>query len=347
MGGIVEPTERSAYGCYSYQTCCPTFLWGEGGNPNCWDNRAFNFQRCCALSHLEENEWEIPLWTETRIPITLRDYTIRSRRYLSSNTTGGRLLWLVQDVLGIRHVGPWAAYREENVPLVLWRAGYAMMRWMETLAAPPLMLFKNRRVLELGAGVGLLAVMSALGGAKQVVATDYSGEAVRLIRKNLALGLGDRAASRHVAWQMDWMNISEHIRRTADKSTSHERRAAGLSALQNHYILPPFDVVVCSALGYVKGKAFEALLCVLDLVVTKGTVLLWGGGVAGLGGGPNEFGDSPESDKHEKFKDAFNVEERMDAMHAGYTREPGFMIYKLSRRSDWEGCSLIRGWRTK
>ena len=40
----------------------------------------------------------------------------------------------------------------------------------------------------------------------------------------------------------------------------------------------PFDVVVCAALGYVALEAFQALLCVLDLVSDAETLVLWGGG---------------------------------------------------------------------
>jgi predicted nicotinamide N-methyase len=61
----------------------------------------------------------------------------------------------------------------------LWPSGIALARVVESLE------LRGRRVLELGAGLGLPSLAAALGGA-DVLATDWAGEAVALLRANAA-----------------------------------------------------------------------------------------------------------------------------------------------------------------
>ena len=60
-------------------------------------------------------------------------------------------------------------------------------------------LFRDKRVLEIGGGAGLIALYAAKLGAKSVVVTDISHPAVRTIRRNVReLGLGARVDARLV-----------------------------------------------------------------------------------------------------------------------------------------------------
>ena len=140
-------------------------------------------------------------------------------------------------------------------------------------------IFQGQRVLELGAGVGLLSLcpgggsrpiktigfqaflpaspgearasspfrrrFAARSGAKEVHATDGSPRAVRLLRRSVR------------ATQLDWLVVAEG------------GRASAAARLQAMGLRPPFDVVICAALGYVALETFKALLCVLDLAAWR------------------------------------------------------------------------------
>jgi len=61
----------------------------------------------------------------------------------------------------------------------LWPSGVALAHVVESLD------LRGRRVIELGAGLGLPSLAAALGGA-DVLATDWAGDAVALLRANAA-----------------------------------------------------------------------------------------------------------------------------------------------------------------
>jgi predicted nicotinamide N-methyase len=84
--------------------------------------------------------------------------------------------------------------REEFLPYwaELWPSGLALAR-----ALCPLEL-GGARVLELGCGLGIPAVAAALGGA-DVLATDWSPDAVGLLRRNAARN-GARLAAEVSSW---------------------------------------------------------------------------------------------------------------------------------------------------
>jgi predicted nicotinamide N-methyase len=74
----------------------------------------------------------------------------------------------------------------------LWPSGIALARVVESLDV------RGRRVLELGAGLGLPSLAAALGGA-DVLATDWADDAVALLRANAARN-GVRLRIERVRW---------------------------------------------------------------------------------------------------------------------------------------------------
>eukprot|EP00913_Durusdinium_trenchii_P006570 g6173.t1 len=264
--GINDLHEKVLRGCPSFEMCC--FFDGHHG-ARCWDAQAgYTYERCCSLGS-ENNERHIPLWHSRWILLELRN---------------GGYLNISQEPTS----NEWAAYRDENIPGLLWKSAYAMFRWLEALAAPPFQIFRDfiavgfrvlseltprvdrggRRVLELGAGIGLLSIMAALGGAAEVVSTDASWSSVGLIERNAQYTHTRGVRGAVAARQLDWANV-----------TNMQSERLARRRLQDLQIGPgPFDVVICSALGYVKLTTFKALLCILDLVTDQQSLLLWGGG---------------------------------------------------------------------
>ncbi|CAK9016830.1 RNase H domain-containing protein [Durusdinium trenchii] len=244
--GINDLHEKVLRGCPSFEMCC--FFDGHHG-ARCWDAQAgYTYERCCSLGS-ENNERHIPLWHSRWILLELRN---------------GGYLNISQEPTS----NEWAAYRDENIPGLLWKSAYAMFRWLEALAAPPFQIFRGRRVLELGAGIGLLSIMAALGGAAEVVSTDASWSSVGLIERNAQYTHTRGVRGAVAARQLDWANV-----------TNMQSERLARRRLQDLQIGPgPFDVVICSALGYVKLTTFKALLCILDLVTDQQSLLLWGGG---------------------------------------------------------------------
>jgi predicted nicotinamide N-methyase len=68
-------------------------------------------------------------------------------------------------------------------------------------------LIKDKTVLELGAGVGLPALMIA-DITKSIIISDYDSEAVELLRKNIA----HLQLQNVQAMQLDWNNVPENMK---------------------------------------------------------------------------------------------------------------------------------------
>jgi predicted nicotinamide N-methyase len=86
--------------------------------------------------------------------------------------------------------------REEFLPYwaELWPSGLALARHVEGLDVG------GRRVLELGCGLGLPSLAAALGGAGEVLASDWSPDAVELLGVNAARN-AVRLRAQKVAWE--------------------------------------------------------------------------------------------------------------------------------------------------
>ncbi|CAK9067646.1 unnamed protein product [Durusdinium trenchii] len=307
--GINDLHEKVLRGCPSFEMCC--FFDGHHG-ARCWDAQAgYTYERCCSLGS-ENNERHIPLWHSRWILLELRN---------------GGYLNISQEPTS----NEWAAYRDENIPGLLWKSAYAMFRWLEALAAPPFQIFRGRRVLELGAGIGLLSIMAALGGAAEVVSTDASWSSVGLIERNAQYTHTRGVRGAVAARQLDWANV-----------TNMQSERLARRRLQDLQIGPgPFDVVICSALGYVKLTTFKALLCILDLVTDQQSLLLWGGG----GSSTNDLNVSAawptrggrKDEKLQLLLEAFRIAGRPFHL-GGEGALKDFKSFKLRRRSRWPGC---------
>ena len=91
----------------------------------------------------------------------------------------GRTLTLLRPPSADELIDESAFDEEEFLPYwaELWPSGVALARYVETLE------LEDRRVVELGAGLGLPSLAASLRGA-HVLATDWAGDAVALLRAN-------------------------------------------------------------------------------------------------------------------------------------------------------------------
>ncbi|CAE7230716.1 METTL21A [Symbiodinium natans] len=310
--------ERQMNGCFTFEMCC---IFDGYLGERCWDTASvFTFERCCALAADSDNQRHIPYWHSKQVLIKLQDD-------FATFKEGGQTLRLHQDVPGTFE-GEWQIYEPQRVPLVLWESGYLMMRWMENkaIAAGGL---RDQRVLELGAGIGLAAITAALGGA-HVLATDGSGDAVQLMKRNIQANLDREQATRIRPIRLDWTTI---IVQGADMEPGPKKEAA-MRRLMEAGVSGPFDIVVCAALGYVQIQVFHALLGILDLVTNKETIVFWGAGkdsTINLNKSWNRDEMSVEMDK------AFMI-----LSEAGSNRPAHLNLYELRRRATWEGAPVFR-----
>jgi predicted nicotinamide N-methyase len=108
---------------------------------------------------------------------------------------GGRRLAVVHPPDAVELIDEEAFEHEEFLPYwaELWPSSVALA---ETVAALPL---QGRRVVELGCGLALPAIVAALGGA-QALATDWSPDALAYAERN-ALGNGADLETLRVAWR--------------------------------------------------------------------------------------------------------------------------------------------------
>ncbi|CAE7754534.1 eef1akmt3 [Symbiodinium pilosum] len=313
--------DRQMNGCFTFEMCC--MFDGKLGE-RCWTAASFfTFERCCALAIDSDNQRHIPYWHSKQVLVKLR----------SSAGTEGSILKLHQDVPGTFE-GEWQIYQPDRVPLVLWESGYMMMRWMEERAIASSM-FRGRRVLELGAGIGLAAILATLHGAI-VVATDASGEAVQLIRRNINTNLDSGQAAKIHPLRLDWTGIIGGSDLDPDVGPM-SRKALARQRLNDAGVTGNFDIVVCAALGYVEVLTFHSLLGILDLTTDKDTTVLWGAG--------------KEATIH--LNRSWNHDEKAVALakafkivtELGDDRPPHLNLYELRRRASWREAPVFA--RTK
>jgi predicted nicotinamide N-methyase len=75
----------------------------------------------------------------------------------------------------------------------LWPSGLALAEWVAALQ------LQDKRIVELGCGLGLPSLAAAAGGA-DVLATDWAPDAIALLRENAARN-GIPLCARTVAWE--------------------------------------------------------------------------------------------------------------------------------------------------
>lgn len=93
---------------------------------------------------------------------------------------------------------------EEYMPYwaELWPAGIALARHLHAAGS-----LEGKRVLELGCGLGLPSLTAALAGA-EVLATDWAGDALELLRENAT-----RVGTTLETLESDWRDADELVAR--------------------------------------------------------------------------------------------------------------------------------------
>jgi SAM-dependent methyltransferase len=205
-------------------------------------------------------------------------------------------------VLKIRQNISYAAWNE-RVPGLLWKQGFGMLHWFETMPSDA---FEGKHVLEVGAGVGMLAVYLALRGAL-LTATDASFRALRKIRENGEANMPstaywNRLTVRHVEWG--------HVQ------SRENARLAGLA--------PRYDIIVASALLYAPTPRVKELTRLLCLMSDANTELLWGSG---------HVHKEDYDERWPLVASLFEVVDKIDAVAAGFTKVPGTLL-RMQRRKD-------------
>lgn len=274
---------------YSHDLCCKQWYGGvrigPTGNFRCWGD-GYTYERCCALRRGDGNDLHLPdMDSESLLIAPARP----------ADFGGSPVLRLRQNITE----APW----DDLIPGVLWRQGYAMLRWLEDL---PDELFAGRTVLELGSGVGLLC-LHALARGSFVTCTDGHSKALEMARVN---------AQANLPQSTFWNRLSLRLLPWADAQTPEDIRLHGL--------LPPFDVVICSALIYqVDPEHAKMLLHLMWLCTDASSLVLWGSGVL-------------VREKQERWAmvlRCFELLEESDAVAAGYTAIQGTTVEKLRRRA--------------
>mmetsp|Transcript_14990 Transcript_14990/g.52611 ORF Transcript_14990/g.52611 Transcript_14990/m.52611 type:complete len:363 (-) Transcript_14990:59-1147(-) len=268
---------------YSFGLCCNS-LWGEQGLENCW-NEAFSFERCCHFHAGGGNEMSLPLMDIEELHIAPAPHRVGHEPVLR----------LRQDL----SKGAWT----EQVPGFLWKQACAMHRWLEDL---PDGLFRGRRILELGTGIGLLSLHAALRGGL-VTGTDGSSRSLALARGNAELNLDPALAWNHLTWRLV---------RWEDAQSDESVRLLGLSG--------PYAVVICSALLYAPLAAIRHLVRLLWLATDDDSQILWGSGAV------NDAAERAQ--KWSLLLRFFEVDEAIDAVAAGYTVVENTTVLRLRRR---------------
>ena len=87
----------------------------------------------------------------------------------------------------------------------LWEAGMLMARYAEANWVKQPDMVRGKRILELGAGTGILSIYLAHLGAARVVACDYNKLVRRLLKRNVA---ENRVSERVEVRNFDWSNAA-------------------------------------------------------------------------------------------------------------------------------------------
>lgn len=126
-------------------------------------------------------------------------------------------------------------------------------------------LIKDKTIIELGAGTGMLSILCAKHlGAESVISTDGNTEVVASMTKNISLNSGKRLSSDTVkAAHFDW----------ADSETLTQ--ALGVTNIKDW---PKYDVVLGADITY-NPEYFEPLVSALEVLLAvneKATILIAG-----------------------------------------------------------------------
>lgn len=150
---------------YTYDYCCACgneFDNNMSGRDKCWLD-GFDLEACCTFyGSTPADPPHLPCWRDASGPKRVLELQLAGRP------------WSIAQ----KPVPPFG--KEHVMAYVLWPSAYALASWM--LHDLPHLSLTGRRVLELGAGVGLPSMAAALLGA-EALATDVDREAVAISRQ--------------------------------------------------------------------------------------------------------------------------------------------------------------------
>ncbi len=122
----------------------------------------------------------------------------------------------------------------------LWASSYAMVRFLKANPAYT----KDKKVIEMGAGIGLPSLFIA-NQAKEVLVTDYDKEAVELMRKNIAhLGLQNIQAE-ILDWNASTKALAADTLLLSDVNYAPEQFGA-LENLINKYLAQGTQLIIAT-----------------------------------------------------------------------------------------------------
>ena len=115
------------------------------------------------------------------------------------------LLWM-PDTAFVKTVYEKLKEQNPNLPFPFWAKVWASSKAMVTFLQEEPHFIENKKVLEIGAGIGLPS-FSIANKASNIIISDYDKEAVALVHKNVSyLNLANVTSI-----VLDWNDIPEHI----------------------------------------------------------------------------------------------------------------------------------------
>jgi predicted nicotinamide N-methyase len=138
---------------------------------------------------------------------------------------------------------------DERIPYWadLWASAIGLSQYLVDNSS----LVQNKKVLEIGCGLGLPAILAGKLGAKETIVTDYLPEALDFAQLNWERNLPIDSAQFDV---LDWRNIPENYKNTPPQYKP--------------------DILLAADVAYEK-RAFEPLLDAFEhLVKPEGTILI-------------------------------------------------------------------------
>lgn len=115
------------------------------------------------------------------------------------------LLWM-PDTASVKTVYENLKQQDPNLPFPFWAKVWESSKAMVTFLQEEPHWIENKKVLEIGAGIGLPS-FSIANKASNIIISDYDREAVALAHKNIAhLNLSNLTSI-----VLDWNDIPEHI----------------------------------------------------------------------------------------------------------------------------------------
>eukprot|EP01105_Mastigella_eilhardi_P028931 TRINITY_DN98_c1_g2_i2.p1 TRINITY_DN98_c1_g2~~TRINITY_DN98_c1_g2_i2.p1 ORF type:complete len:231 (-),score=75.40 TRINITY_DN98_c1_g2_i2:47-739(-) len=132
----------------------------------------------------------------------------------------------------------------------VWDAALVLCKYFENVREFPVGYFRGKRVLELGAGTGLVGLVVSLLGAKSVMITDQP-QMLELIRDNVQRNHGHNVTVRTLDWSATSAALAEERLQQAQPQAAPLHTTAG--ELSDFVV--PFDVVlasdvICFCYGY-------------------------------------------------------------------------------------------------